>query len=82
MNLDLLLEGKSDFHLKHGGLKEELPSMMFNEDDCDLYDNVRPIKWTDSTKVSTGARFTLSRLITILSWSGEALGALSLLPAP
>lgn len=29
-----------------------LPAMSFDEHNCDLYDNVRPIKWTDPVDVS------------------------------
>ena len=51
-NLGLVLEGKSDFVEKYGGEKKTELAMMFNAHDCDLYDNVRPITWTDPTNVS------------------------------
>lgn len=35
--------------------------MMFNEYDCDLYDNVRPITWTDPSDVSV---YTLNNIQT------------------
>ena len=46
-DLKMVLDCKSDFPEKHGGKAEELPAMMFNPHDCDLYDSVRPIRWND-----------------------------------
>jgi len=47
--LETALEDLSDFAQKHGGEKKKLPEMMFDEHNCDLFDNVRPIRWTDPT---------------------------------
>lgn len=38
------LEGKSDFGAKN---PYGLPEMLFNEENCDLFDQVRPINWVD-----------------------------------
>ena len=37
----------SDFPKKFGDAVDKLPPMMFDEHSCDLYDQVRPIKWHD-----------------------------------
>ena len=51
-DLKMVLNGKSDFPKKHGGEPNDLPAMMFNPHDCDLYDSVRPIRWKDPSEVS------------------------------
>lgn len=44
-NLAMVLGDKSDLAAK--SLVKPLPHMMFTEENCNLYDNVRPIKWQD-----------------------------------
>ena len=39
------LDGKSDYHEKSE--IKHLPDMFFDEHNCDLFDNVHPIKWVD-----------------------------------
>lgn len=55
-DLEIILKDKSDFVSKHGGDSKDLPPMMFNQHDCDLYDNVRPIQWRDPVDVSVFSR--------------------------
>ena len=40
-----IFEGASDFIAKQG--EEHMHPMLFDYHNCDLYDNVRPINWTD-----------------------------------
>jgi predicted YcjX-like family ATPase len=52
-DLPQFLAKNSDFTKKLGLPTDEIPQMLFDEHNCDLYDNVRPIKWTDpAEKVS------------------------------
>ena len=43
-DLKRAIEGKSDFAAKN---PLNLPEMLFNEENCDLFDQVRPIHWVD-----------------------------------
>ena len=46
--MQVLIGNESDLYEKMQQA-EELPPMIFDEHNCDLYDQVRPIKWTDPT---------------------------------
>lgn len=43
-HLKQVLNGKSDFVEKN---PYGMPEMLFNEENCDLFDQVRPINWVD-----------------------------------
>lgn len=65
-DLAIILKDKSDFVQKHGGDQKDLPAMMFDNHNCDLYDNVRPIQWRDPVDVSVFHIIICRQLMTLL----------------